>query len=68
MTDRQTENVWIWERSGVQLSTDLNGHIWNRGEPNNAGGEHCAGFIKSQNKLLNDFPCSQRLGIICQKD
>ena len=66
MTDRQTENVWIWERSGIQLSSDLT-DIWNRGEPNNYSQEHCAGFIKSI-KLLNDFQCKTRLGIICQKD
>ena len=30
MTDVQTESVWIWERSGVQLSSDLNSVIWNQ--------------------------------------
>ena len=67
MTDVQTESVWIWERSGIQLSSDLNNVIWNQGEPNNYGQEHCAGFIKTV-KLLNDFPCSNKLGIICQKE
>ena len=46
MTDVQTESVWIWERSGVQLSSDLNNVIWNQAEiyiqsaPNNSNESH----------------------------
>ena len=46
MTDVQTESVWIWERSGVQLSSDLNNVIWNQAEiyiqsaPNNSNETH----------------------------
>ena len=74
--DRSNEGVWVWA-DGVSMAArgygqDASGSYerppWGAGEPNNAGGEHCARFdLRHSSGELNDFSCSAVGAFACER-
>ncbi|XP_053353501.1 collectin-12-like [Clarias gariepinus] len=65
LTDRQRENVWLWEDGSEPTFRN-----WRSGQPDNWGhgnteGEDCAGLVYGGK--WNDFPCNDQLGLICER-
>ena len=65
LNDKDNEGSWIWEHSNTTLASFAG--VWDEGEPNNLGDEHCAAVRPNRNFLLNDLKCSRKLPIVCQK-
>ena len=65
LNDKENEGSWIWEHSNTTLASFAG--VWDEGEPNNLGDEHCAAVRPNRNFLLNDLKCSRKLPIVCQK-
>jgi len=58
-SDIKREGDWKWV-GGASVDNSL----WNSGEPNNQGGEHCAMINKS--RKMNDAPCSKKFLFVCE--
>merc|ERR1712062_599512 len=65
LNDKENEGSWIWEHSNTTLASFAG--VWDEGESNNLGDEHCAAVRPNRNFLLNDLKCSRKLPIVCQK-
>ena len=65
LNDKENEGSWLWEHSNTTLASFAG--VWDEGEPNNLGEEHCAAVRPHRNYLLNDLQCSRKLPIVCQK-
>ncbi|KAM9449628.1 uncharacterized protein Hap1MRO34_022143 isoform 2-T2 [Clarias gariepinus] len=64
LSDRDTDGEWKWV-DGTTLTTEF----WNKGEPNDAGGdEDCAEFYSAPKvNVWNDYKCSLKQHWICEK-
>ena len=65
LNDIDNENSWVWQSTNTALEP-LDG-IWDQGEPNNLGEEHCASVRPYHQFKLNDLSCRTKLPIVCQK-
>gem|GEM_PF-3386143 len=73
-TDQASEGVWQWADGPVFWNGDEDGAPapgafarWNRGEPNDAGGEEdCGELVGGGN--WNDVPCTANRGFICERN
>lgn len=75
--DREVEGRWLWA-DGVSLAArgygqrangDYERPPWSAGEPNNAGGEHCARFdLQHSAGALNDFHCDAVGAYACERN
>ncbi|XP_078679398.1 uncharacterized protein LOC144915043 [Branchiostoma floridae x Branchiostoma belcheri] len=66
MTDRISEGQWVFADGQNQAMTGYSN--WNRGEPNNKGGDQdCAGYWRGKS-TWDDMTCSDTKGFICQID
>ena len=64
-TDISVEGKWIWESTGVNLSTGYSN--WASGEPNNAENEDCLGTLSTRYPQgWLDFDCSISHEAICE--
>ncbi|MDP2309909.1 MAG: MopE-related protein [Pseudomonadota bacterium] len=61
LTDLATEGVWAYEDGTVAPFTQ-----WWSGEPNDSGGEDCAGTGFGDWGWWNDYGCSSSLPFICE--
>ncbi len=61
LTDGETEGVWAWEDGTVATYTQ-----WWSGEPNDSGGEDCAGTGFGDWGWWNDYDCYQLLAFVCE--
>ncbi|KAM3623971.1 uncharacterized protein V6R79_017515 [Siganus canaliculatus] len=57
LTDREKEDTWKWVNGEAVTTT-----YWNKGEPNNAGGEDCVLIQNTFPKIINwnDFPSIEK--------
>ncbi|XP_070570789.1 perlucin-like protein [Ptychodera flava] len=63
LSDVDVEGSWEWEDGSKVSYTN-----WNTGEPNDAGGiEDCAHFWSSLDGKWNDYPCTTRMGFVCER-
>ena len=60
-TDLVVEGRWYWASSGLEMLDYKN---FERGEPNDNGGENCLEVVKS--KQWNDGDCESHNKFICQ--
>ena len=61
-TDQQQHGSYVWDHSGMSLSfTD-----WEPGQPG-GGNEHCLVLDYRNNYTFHDYPCTHKLGYICEK-
>ena len=58
-SDLRREGDWKWVGGG-----SVGDSLWNSGEPNNQGGEHCAMINKS--RKMNDALCSKKFLFVCE--
>ena len=61
LTDRASEGVWAWvDDSAVDFTQ------WWSGEPNDSGGEDCAGINYGDWGWWNDYNCGSSLPFVCE--
>ena len=63
LTDRETENVWVWNSNGQRLWSSSN--PWGSGQPDNYRDKEDCVQINS-NKEFNDIHCTWKGTIICE--
>jgi hypothetical protein len=63
LTDRTTEGQFVWLDGTIPTQT-----WWWPGEPNDSGGEDCAGTNFGDVGRWNDWPCTTSLPFICERD
>ena len=65
LTDRETENVWVWNSNGQRLWSSSINNPWGASQPDNYGssGEDC---VQMNYKKLNDIGCLWKGTIICE--
>ena len=71
LTDEETEGSFKWLRTGTYYSKTLQAmNLWERGEPNNIGSEHCVETNHSNryNITIKDVKCDHHASVICQKN
>ncbi|XP_059205977.1 lactose-binding lectin l-2-like [Centropristis striata] len=60
LSDTQKEGGWMWsDGSAVKY------FLWDAGQPNNAGGEHCVHKNHGTYLRWNDLKCSNALPFVC---
>ena len=63
LNDIETEDLFVWSDGRAMTETQRQ-DLFNTGEPNNDGGEHCGG-VKPKQKLF-DLPCKRPYPYVCQ--
>lgn len=61
LNDVGTEGLWLWEDGSAPAYTQ-----WWSGEPNDSGGEDCAGIGFGDWGWWNDYNCGSSLPFICE--
>ncbi|XP_061109583.1 lactose-binding lectin l-2-like [Conger conger] len=64
LSDIHKEGTWLWS-DGTSASSERDFLKWNRGQPNNAGQEHCVHSNFRDQKDWNDFDCEGTFPSIC---
>jgi hypothetical protein len=62
LNDRESEGTWVWEDGSLPAYTQ-----WWSGEPNDSGGEDCAGTGFGDWGWWNDYACASALPFVCER-